>query len=436
MKLQGARWCCLAVMALCSSSPGFCLPVDTTTLVSQGSAGEIGNAASTFPFVSANGRYAVFYSSATNLVANDLNGMTDVFRRDLKTGVTKRLSVSSAGGEANSHSYVADISANGRYVLFSSDATNLVDNDTNGVVDAFLADAKLGTVERISTTSEGAQANGVSYPSAISRNGRYVLLSSYATNLISGETDAREDVFLKDRRTGAVTRISGSRPGTATGDCYGNDLSFSTDRQTRYVLFFCANTAPSNASTIFRYDRVKDEVEIASLDTSGAQIIGNHNRGAISGDGRYVAFYSSTDLVAEDTNGDYDTYLRDLKRDRTTLLVTGLQGAVPDQGALFRSMSANMRFVTVVSNSTNLDSLGANGAFFDVYRFDRKRRISERVSVTPAGGLANESSNWCMISEDGSHVAFYSDATNLTADADNAQMDVFVRRMKIPARRR
>ena len=176
-----------------------------TTRVSVASDGTQGNSASSAPVLSADGRTVAFYSSASNLVVGD-TGWADVFVRDLTTGVTRRVSVASDGSQANSDSVIPALSADGRYVAFVSLASNLVAGDTNGQSDVFVRDLAMGQTVRVSFASDGAQANGWSRSPTISADGRYVAFTSTASNLVPGDTNTVEDVFVRDLAQEASSR--------------------------------------------------------------------------------------------------------------------------------------------------------------------------------------------------------------------------------------
>lgn len=167
----------------------------TTTLVSVSSAGEQGDGYSSLPYLSIDGRFVVFLSVATNLVSDDTNNMEDVFVHDRQTGITSRVSVASDGTQANNVSRGTGISADGRYVVFQSDASNLVYDDTNERQDVFLHDRQAGITTRISVASDGTQGNGDSRTPSISTDGRYIAFYSYANNLISGDANHTADFF-------------------------------------------------------------------------------------------------------------------------------------------------------------------------------------------------------------------------------------------------
>ena len=181
-----------------------------TTRVSVDSEGDeaIGGSSGN-PSISSDGRYIAFTSSATNLVAGDANGQSDIFLHDTQNNTTTRVSVDSAGLEADAFSDSPSISSDGRYVAFTSDATNLVAGDANGQRDIFLHDTQNNTTTRVSVVSGGAEAiDGDSNNPSISSDGRYVAFSSDATNLVAGDTNGVSDVFLHDTQTAETILVS------------------------------------------------------------------------------------------------------------------------------------------------------------------------------------------------------------------------------------
>jgi Tol biopolymer transport system component len=194
-----------------------------TTLVSASRRGRPGNDWSFAPSISANGRFVAF-SVATDLVAPEMGSGSDVFVRDLAAKTTTLVSVSTSGKAGNDESGAPAISANGRFVAFSSHASDLVAGDTNrcqkgrsgytNCWDVFVRDLVLGRTTRVSVSSSGAQANGISEPQlepAISADGRFVVFSSKASNLVRGDTNRSWDVFLRDRRRGTTELVSVAR---------------------------------------------------------------------------------------------------------------------------------------------------------------------------------------------------------------------------------
>ena len=264
-----------------------------TTRISVGSGGTQADGGSFYPAISADGRFIAFMSDATNLVSGDTNGLTDIFLYDRQTGTTTRVSVSSNGQQADniSDSYVS-ISGDGRFVTFNSEATNLVDGDTNGLSDVFVHDRQIGLTERVSLDSNDAQANAGSFNPAISADGRFVAFSSSATNLVSADTNSHSDIFVRDRQTGVTTRISVNSSGVEA-DRGGRDASISRDG--RYVTFSSdatnlLNEEPYGYPHVYVHDLQTGETSLASISVDGYQMVGWAEMPDISDDGRYIAF--------------------------------------------------------------------------------------------------------------------------------------------------
>ena len=178
----------------------------TITRVSVDSAGNQANASSFDPSISADGRFVAFTSSASNLVPGDTNNNRDVFVRDLSTNTTTRVSVGSAGNQANEDSSSSSISADGRFVGFWSNASNIVPGDTNDSSDIFVRDLSTNTTTRVSVDSAGNQGTGGSSDASISADGRFVAFLSNASNLVPGDTNASRDIFVRDLSTNTTTR--------------------------------------------------------------------------------------------------------------------------------------------------------------------------------------------------------------------------------------
>jgi Tol biopolymer transport system component len=307
----------------------------TTERVSLDSSGAQGNALSTHPSIADAGRLVVLASNASNLVAGDTNGELDIFIRDRVSGATELVSVSTAGVQGNSISEFSSISADGRYVAFSSSATNLAPLDTNLRVDVFVRDRQLGLTTRVSRSSTGVQGNGHSNLPCISSDGRYVAFMSEATNLVAGDTNARTDVFVHDRLTAATVRVS-LGPGGIQADDESTEPSFSGDA--RFLAFqsrasnLVANVPFNLTRRIYVRDLLAGTNELVSVATDGSQ---SGTTGAmtawISSDGRYVTFKSSsTDLVPGDMNGAQDVFIHDRHASGFSSLCTPGQDGVID----------------------------------------------------------------------------------------------------------
>jgi Tol biopolymer transport system component len=215
----------------------------TTELVSMAAGGVQGNNNCLEPIISADGNSVTFWSDSTNLVTGDTNGLTDVFLYDRQAGTTERVSLTSAGEQVTSeygNSYPNAISADGNFVAFYSYATDLVADDTNAAADIFVRDRWDETTERVSVAGDGSQANGASTSAGISADGRYVVFSSIASNLAENDTNGNYDIILHDRQTGANQLISLSTEGVQ-GNSYSQSPSMSPD-----ALRFAFQSAASN----------------------------------------------------------------------------------------------------------------------------------------------------------------------------------------------
>lgn len=408
---------------------GFGDAAGATTRVSTSSSGVEGSGTSTVAAMSADGRYVAFYSDASNLVSGDTNGVQDAFIKDTVTGVTTRVSTDSSGVQGNGSSTVAAISADGRYVTFHSDASNLVSGDTNGVRDVFVKDTVTGVTTRVSTDSSGGESNGSSTVTAISADGRYVAYDSNASNLVAGDTNAFQDSFIKDTVTGITTRISTDSSG-GQGNSQSSGPAISADG--RYVAFRSHSTNLVAGDTnswldVFVKDTVTGVTTRVSTDSSGAQANGSSAIGGISADGRYILFFSSaSDLVSGDTNASVDSFIKDTVTGVTTRVSTDSSGVQGDASSSATAISADGRYVLFSSSATNLVS-GDTNLVQDAFIKDTISGVTTRVSIDNAGVQGDATSTAGVISADGRYVTFSSNATNLVSGDSNAASDVFMR---------
>jgi Tol biopolymer transport system component len=328
-----------------------------TTRVSVTSEGTEANGWSSRVSISSDGRTVAFESYASNLVADDTNGRRDIFVHDLDTGATTRVSVATDGTEGNNNSNVPKISADGRYVAFASGASTLVPNDTNGAPDIFVHDRDTGVTTRVSVASNGAQANSWSDRPAISADGRYVAFESSASNLVEGDTNVQVDMFVHDRVTGATTRVS-----VATGGAQSNGSSaqaaISADGQIVAFESSASNLVPGDTNgwdDVFVHNRGTGTTTRVSVATGGIQATTWSYQPAISGDGRFVVFDSlANNLVAGDTNGAEDIFVHDLNAGTTTRVSVATGGTQGNGDSTLPAMSADGRFVAFNSNANNL----------------------------------------------------------------------------------
>jgi Tol biopolymer transport system component len=351
--------------------------------------------ASLYPAISADGRFVTFQSFADNLVTTPTHGLQNIFVHDRLTGATLLVSAAADGTPGDQPSGPDEfgrgpsISSDGRFIAFESYATNFVAGDTNNAMDVFVKDMQTGMIQRVSVNDAGQQStnNKSSYDPSISADGRYVAFDSAADNFVPGDTNDAVDVFVYDRQTSTIERVS--------TDSAGNEVH----------------------PPIRRLGNAMDNP-------------------VISADGRFVAFESDApDLVPGDTNGVSDVFVKDLQTgqvERVSVDSTGAQ-AVPGSGAAGShrpAISADGRYVAFDSTATNLVPGDTNG-FADVFVHDRQTGQTVRVSVDStgdqtAGAPQMGDSTTAAIDADGHVVAFQSDASNLVPNDTNLVSDIFV----------
>jgi len=400
-----------------------------TELVSLASDGSQGDDWSHVPCISADGRYTAFESNADNFVAGDTNNAPDVFVYDRGADTIERVSVASDGTQANGSSYRPALSANGRWVAFHSAADNLVAGDTNGTEDVFVYDRQTGSVERVSVASDGTEGDDSSIGASVSADGRYVAFESWAGNLVSHDTNGARDVFVYDRQCDAVERVSVASDGTQ-GDSWSWEPDISADG--RHVAFssYAGNLVPDDGNglaDIFMYDRQTGMVERVSVAFDGTESNGSSSGSAISADGRFVAFESSAgNLVPGDSNGGLDIFVYDRDADSIERVSLAADGTQANSWSWEPAISAHGRYVAFRSSADNLVPGDTNGVG-DVFIYDRQPDSPERVSVASGGAEANDWSYMPAVSADGRHVVFHSAADNLVPGDGNDAWDVFVR---------
>jgi Tol biopolymer transport system component len=424
--------CFLALGAAALAGPAAAGPGIGTTRVTISTSGVQANEDTIGASLSGDGRLVAFYTRASNLVPHDTNNAYDVFVRDRKSRTTSRVSVSSSGGQGNGDSVGISLSRNGRFVAFYSFASNLVGGDTNRVDDAFVRDLKTERTIRVSVSSRGAQANGPSFPTALSNDGRFVVFESDATNLVPGDSNLKRDVFVRDMKKHTTTRVSVSSSGaegddtSRGGSISGNGrlVAFHSDAQT------LVRGDGNGVRDVFVRDLMTHVTSRISLSTAGVAGNLDSKDPSISANGRYVTFVSSaSNLVAHDANNTDDIFIRDLKA-RTTKLVSVSSSGVQGNGVSFffdPAISADGRYVVFSSDATNLVAGGDTNGFPDDYIRDIVKHTTQRVSVSSTGAPGNGGSEDPAISADGRWVSFPSNSSNFAASDTNAKYDIYVR---------
>ncbi len=403
-----------------------------TTRISTSSSGAQGTGGSSnLPDITADGRYIAFYSNADNLVPGDTNGLIDVFRKDLETGEVVLVSTATDGTQGSISSYNPSISDDGRYVTFQSTSSNLVAGDGNVAADIFRKDLETGETILISTASNGTQGNAHSYNATISSDGRYVSFESNASNLVAGDTNGTRDIFRKDTLTGEIIRVSTSSSGTeSTGSSSVSKIS----NDGRYISFQSTSadlvTGDTNGATdIFRKDLKTGETIRVSTSSDGSEGTNSSFTSAISGDGRYITFETtSSNLVSGDSNGQRDVFRKDLLTGETLMVNAASDGTYGNDLSLGGNISADGRFVAFRTYSTNLSGNDTNGDL-DIYKKDFLTGEVTLVSTANDGTQGAASFSGITLSADGRKIAFSSTATYLVDGDTNGQSDIFVRDM-------
>lgn len=340
----------------------------TTTLVSQ-AGGTKGNGAAVRPVISGDGRFVAFFSDSTNLHPDDTDTVADVYVRDLQAATTALASRAdgAAGAKGNAESSFPAISATGRYVTFRSAATNLQD-DTDATFDVFVRDLQASTTTLVSRAgAAGAKGNAQSLRPVISADGRYVAFESQATNLDPADGDALRDIFVRDlqeRTTALVSRAAGAAGVKGDGDSERPGIS-ADGRSVAFVsaagnLHPDATTPGAGVVLVRNLDGATTTLASRASGAGGAKANNGSDEPAISPDGRFVTFFSfATNLDPDDTSaGDgSDVFMRDLQA-ATTELISRASGAggVNGNNQSFDAapVSTGGRVVAFTSSATNL----------------------------------------------------------------------------------
>jgi len=386
--------------------------------------------ASTNAKFSADGTRILFESLATNLVGGDTNTSSDIFVKNINTGVVTRINTNSTGMQANGgNSSDAAFSADGVNVIFRSDATNLVDNDTNAKSDIFVKNLTTGAIARVNTDSLGAEANDETTSASLSADGTKVVFASSATNLVTGDINASSDIFLKDLKTGKVTRLSTDSVGTASN---GNSFmpQFSSDGLNVVFISSASNLSVGDLNgmqDVFIKNLISQEVIRVNVTENGTEANNHSYDAVISADGTKVLFASDADnLVIDDKNGVRDLFVKDLTTGVVSRISTNDMGVEGNAASYNGQFSADGSKVVFVSSANNF-VLGDNNGLRDVFVKDLVTGAISRVSTATEGTQGNGISGGNVaFSADGSRVAFDSAANNLVSGDVNGTTDIFI----------
>lgn len=326
--------------------------------------GEEADAPSHAPVISEDGRYVFYTSEATNLVAFDFNDLSDLFIYSIEQGTTERLSQSFDGSEVDQPILGRpSVSADGRFVAFATDASRVVENDTNGVADVFVLDREASTTERISlATLTANQGNSASHEPAISADGRFVTFTSEASNLIGDDTNGVADVFVHDRQSATTDRVS-----VATDRREVTQASWSPaiSADGSSVAFISRGDfgigPPPTHNEVFLVTLASGQIERVSLGANNSAATGDASHVTLSRDGRYVTYDSAADnIIPFDNNALPDIIIYSRLGGSTRVNVSS-SGADADGISRSPVISADGRFVAFVSAATNLFTSDTNG---------------------------------------------------------------------------
>lgn len=402
-------------------------------IISRNADGDLGDDESYDPSISRDGHFVVFASAATNLVPDDTNGVADTFVYDIEADALERVSINNDGEEADDYSYNGVVSGDGRYVLYASSATNLVPGDTNGVEDIFLYDRDTNTVELISVADGGGFGDDTSLYATMTPDARYIVFTSLASNIISGDTNSTSDIFVRDRVLETTERVSlnsneeelDAQSGSPTISSNGLFVAFES---------LASNAAPGGNpdQNVYLRDLTLGTTELISVNSDGdVGDIGSFlsvPNNLISDDGRYVLFGSNaTNLYIGDTNGSTDVFVRDTLLGTTELVSVSTEGVFGDDDSVQGSLDPGGRFASFRSQSDLLDTEDATSGFFDLFIRDLDLGTTTRISVNTNEVQANgESEIVGMFPEGARYFTYYSEATNLVSGDTNGTYDIFL----------
>ncbi|MCD5315026.1 TolB family protein [Kineosporia babensis] len=446
--LGAAAVSALAVTAL-AASPALAAPVPgNTEVVAISPDGQAQDGQTWHPQITPDGRYVVFDSSARNLTATPEGGSSwDVFVKDLKTRKITKVSTGLNGQPANDDSLFPDITPDGRYVVFVSAATNLVAGDDTSVRanEIFVKDLKTGRTTKVISENLGDDGNFDS--PTISADGNTIAFSSTHPDLVAGDTNGTSDVFVWKRSTGKVTRVSvsssGAQGSSSTNSPYRGSFAPAISADGKSVVFRSGDdnlvrNDTNNLADIFVHTLDNHRTTRVSVGPNGEQITGGQpidgsaaDAPSISADGRVIAYegYAIKGLTGQDTGETFQVYVYDRRTGKTEAAARTLIGTVAIANSAVAEISPDGQFVVFQSGSNELVA-GDSGTEVDVFVRNLKNTKIVKASVGVDGALANGSSGTfgTTISAGGRTVVFDSSADNLVEGPANPNNDLYLHR--------
>lgn len=383
---------------------------------------------------SPDGTKIVFYSFASNFVENDTNNRVDIFIKDLITGIISRVSTDKDGNEANGNSDSPSFSPDGNKILFTSAATNLVSNSTNDGYAVFIKDIIDNSITMVSTSYNGSHPDADCFNPSFSKDGKKVVFSSNASNLISSDTNGYEDVFVKYLSSGFISRVSTSSTGTQANK-YSREASFSPNGENVIFTSEASNLVSDDTNgvnDIFMKNILNQSIIRVSTDSDDDEVFGSGDEddegswgSSFSPDGSKVLFSSQAiTLIDNDTNYRIDLFLKDLETGEVTILSTNSSGVQANHDSYEAKFSYDGNKVIFTSAASNLIDGDTNNTY-DIYIKDLTSGMFSRVSTNSLGYQSNSFSTEASFSNDGKKIVFTSNASNLVETDTNSRYDIF-----------
>ncbi|MFE0460673.1 TolB family protein [Kitasatospora sp. NPDC058965] len=387
--------------------------------------------------ISADGHTVVFDSAATNLVPGGGDGSNGIYACDLHSGRVQRVDVAESGARPNGYGYGGAVSADGRYVAFTSTADNLAPGATRGIENVFLRDLRRGRTELISVGSGTGPQVGMSTWPGISADGRYVAFGSSRADLVPGDTNNVADIFVRDRRAGTTVRVSVHSDGTQ-GTVGSAFPSVSADGSR--VVFVgrdrslgdapAAPAAPTTGAAprlarfypLFSHDLRTGKTVAASVEPNG--VTADVTNGTISADGRYAEFTS----LDNNYRAPSQVMVRDLERGSTVLVSAAPDGSEADRDASLAGLSADDRYAFFGSAATNMLPGGTPGAYA-YYRRDLRTGRTERLFELPGEVGAATAGQGPAVDGSGCTLVFGGDGSKLVPGDTNQNPELFAARL-------
>jgi hypothetical protein len=431
----------VAGLAALPAAAGAAVPPERALRASVSATGGDSNGPSRRPDFSTAGRLVVFESAATNLAPDPNGAVWDIFERDLQTGLTRLVSAPPDGSGANGDSGGATVATSGGLVVFESAATNLGPLDTNRQDDVYARPGG-GAIQRVSVTATGAEPNGRSFEPDVSADGRFVVFTSLADNIVPGDANRVEDVFVRDMLTGSVRRVSQPRGG---GDGDGRSRAPAISPDGGWVSFHSTagnliRRDTNDVADVFLANLRTGGIRRVSVSSDGRQqnaavqppffIVSD-----VSREGRFVAFDSdATNLVRGDTNRDTDVFVRDVPNQTTERVSRTVTDRQADNDSYFPTLSPDGRFVGFSSFAGNIWPRDRDGE--DVFLHDRELDtttiLTARETGRPRGPeLVKQLLRRPAISFEGDRIGFTSTSSLVPGDGNRLE-DVFVRSSVAP----